>query len=357
MIPIAEPEISGNELKYVTDCIKSTWISSLGKYITQFESRFSDYHNTEFGISTCNGTTAIHLALVALGIKKGDEVIIPNLTFIATANAVRYCGAIPIFVDSEKETWNIDPEKIEQKITKNTKAIMVVHLYGNPCDMDPIMDIAKKHNLQVIEDCAEAHGAEYKGKKIGSFGDVACFSFYGNKIITTGEGGMCITNDKTLAEKMRFLKDHGMDAKKRYWHPEIGYNYRMTNIQAAIGLAQLERIDDFLAIRRKNAELYNSLLKEIKGITLSVEKQDTKNVYWMYSILVEDRDQIAVKLKQAGIDTRPFFYPMTAMPPYKSDESFPVADDLSRKGINLPSSVKLTEDEIRKIAETIKSLI
>jgi perosamine synthetase len=357
-IPVAEPVLDGNELEYVTECIKSSWISSLGKYIEKFENSFSDFCGVKYGVSTSNGTTALHLALLALGIGKGDEVIIPNLTFIATANAVTYTSAAPILVDSEKETWNIDPEKIEEKITNKTKAILVVHLYGHPCDMDKILNIAKKHDLSIIEDCAEAHGAEYKGRKVGSFGDIACFSFYGNKLITTGEGGMCITNNKDLAERMKFLKDHGMSKEKRYWHPEIGYNYRMTNIQAAIGLAQLENIEKIIERKRKNAEIYNSLLKNIKGITLPPEKGYAKNVYWMYSILIGDnfpidRDQLILKLKEERVDSRPLFYPLNAMPPYKSNEGFPIAEELSKRGINLPSSINLSKESIINITKII----
>ena len=362
MIPVAEPILNGNELEYVTDCIKSSWISSVGRYVERFEKEFSRYCGAKFGVSTSNGTTALHLALAALGIGKGDEVIMPNLTFVATANAAVYTGAKPVFVDSEKNTWNIDADKIEEKITDKTKAITPVHLYGHPCDMDKIMKIAKKHNLFVIEDCAEAHGAEYKGKKVSSFGDAGCFSFYGNKILTTGEGGMCVTNNERLAERMKFLKDHGMSKEKRYWHPEIGYNHRMTNIQAALGVAQLEKINEIIETKRKNAALYNSLLKDVKCITLPPEEEHAKNVYWMYSILIEEefpitRDELMIKLKENGVDSRPFFYPMSVMPPYKSDERFPIAEELAKKGINLPSSVKLEIEDIKKITDVIKKYI
>ncbi|NQV08592.1 DegT/DnrJ/EryC1/StrS family aminotransferase, partial [Candidatus Woesearchaeota archaeon] len=258
-IPVAEPVLEGNELKYVTECVKTGWISSAGKFVKKFEEKFSKYCDCKYGVAVSNGTTALHLALVALGIKKGDEVIVPNFTFVATANAVVYVGGVPVFVDADKETWNIDVDKIEEKITSKTKAIIPVNIYGHPCDMNKIMDIAKKHNLYVIEDCAESHGAEYNGEKTGSFGDISCFSFYGNKIITTGEGGMCVTNNKELAEKMSMLKDHGMKPERRYWHETIGFNYRMTNIQAAIGLAQLENINKFIETKRENTIIYNSL--------------------------------------------------------------------------------------------------
>lgn len=355
-IPVAEPDLRGNVKKYVLDCLDTNWISSLGKYIPLFEQKFSYYCGCNYGVSVANGTTALHLALAALGIGKGDEVLVPDLTFVATPNAVAYTGAKPVLVDADPKIWNIDPEKIEEKITPNTKAIIPVHLYGHPCDMEPIMKVAEEHNLFVIEDCAEAHGAEYIGKKVGSIGDIGCFSFYGNKILTTGEGGMCITNDEKLAERMRFLKDHGM-AKKRYYHPEMGFNYRMTNIQAAIGLAQLERIDEILAIKRKNAMLYRKFIGSCKGITFQPEMPWAKTVYWLHSILLENsfrsnRDLLMQELSAEGIDSRPFFIPMHELPMYKQ-EGYPVASELSMKGINLPSSTLLSEEDIKQICSII----
>ncbi len=355
-IPVYEPVLGGNEKKYVLDCLESGWISSLGKYVTDFEQKFSAYCGKKFGVSVANGTAALHVALLALGIKKGDEVIVPDFTFVATANAVSYCGAKPVFVDSEKDTWNIDPSKIEEKISKKTKAIIPVHLFGHPCNMDPIMDIAKEHGLFVVEDAAEAHGAEYKGKKTGSFGHISCFSFYGNKTMTTGEGGMCLTDDESLAKEISFLKDHGMSAEKRYWHSKIGFNLRMTNIQAAIGVAQLEQIEKFIEIKRKNALVYNSLLKDVEGISIPPEMPWAKSTYWMYSILLNDalkRDELMVKLKEAKIDSRPFFYPMHQLPMYKLERSYPVSDDLSSRGINLPSSASLTKDDVERICSVI----
>ena len=358
MIPVAEPNLDGNELKYVTECIKTGWISSIGSYVKRFEKGFSEYCGVKHGIAVANCTVALHLSLKALGIQKRDEVIIPSLTFVATANAVKYVGAKPVFVDSEPRTWNIDPEKIEEKITPKTKAIMPVHLYGHPCNMDRIREIAEKHNLRIIEDAAEAHGAEYKGKKVGSLSDVSCFSFYGNKIITSGEGGMCLTNDKQIAEKIEELKDHGMSKEKRYYHPSLGYNYRLTNIQSAIGLAQLEKIEETIEIKRKNAQIYNSLLKDVKGVKLPVEESWSKNVYWMYSILIGKdykltRDELMIKLKNKGIDTRQFFIPLHKMPYLNEGQNLPVAEEVSEQGINLPSSTKLTKEQIEKISEII----
>jgi len=361
-IPITEPEIGETELKNVIEAVKSGWVSSKGPFIEKFEENFSKYVGLKHGVATSNGTTALHLALAALEIKQGDEVIVPTFTFASVANVVIYTGAKPVFADSHPKYWCIDPTKLKEKITKKTRAIILVHLYGHPCDIDPIMKITKDHNLHVIEDCAEAHGAEYKGRKVGTFGDIACFSFYGNKVITTGEGGMCLTGNEELAEKIRVFRDHGMDTKKKYWHQVIGFNYRMTNLQAALGVAQLEKIDNFIERKRENAKTYNSFLKNVQGVTLPPEMPWAKNVYWLYSILIEakkygmNRDELIKKLAEKGIETRQFFYPMHIMPPYKkyaTSNHFPIAEKLAKNGINLPSSVKLNEEEIEEIAQLI----
>ncbi len=360
MIPIAEPSLDNEELKNITDAVKSGWISSIGHYIREFEKKFAEYSTRDHGITTSNGTVALHLALEALNIKKGDEVIVPDLTFIATANVVKYCNAKPVFADSHPDYWCIDPNKIEEKVTDKTKAIIPVHLYGHPCDMGWINDIAEDHDLYIIEDAAEAHGAEYKGKKVGSFGDISCFSFYGNKIITTGEGGICLTDDDELAERMKILRDHGMNPKKRYWYDVMGFNYRMTNLQAAIGLAQLDKLDKFVDKKREIASAYKSELNELKDdglIKLHPEMSWAKCVYWMYSILIEDkygisRDELMDKLRNKGIDTRPFFYLISTMPNF-NNEKMPVAEEISNRGINLPSSVTLNQEEISMIAKAI----
>lgn len=359
-ISLAHPLLNGNEKKYVLDCLESTWISSVGKYVDEFEKKFAEFCGTKYAITCANGTVALHLALLACGIKPGDEVIVPTLTYIASANAVSYCGASPVFVDSEEKTWNIDPEKMEEKITDRTKAIMVVHLYGHPVNMEQVMKLAEKYNLYVIEDAAEAHGAEYKGEKVGAIGHIGCFSFFGNKIITTGEGGMITTNDNKLDEKIRLLRNQGMDPTKKYWFPVIGYNYRMTNLQAAVGLGQLENIQFHLKKRRTVATLYDHYLKPLgKFIETPKEQSWARHSFWMYSILLKnrakvDRDQFMNLLRNDGIETRPIFYPMHTLPPYQETEGrFPIAENIARRGVNLPTHALLTEEEIQYIAERI----
>ena len=316
-------------------------------------------------MATSSGTTALHLALAALGIGPGDNVIVPDLTFVASANTVSYTGAKVKLVDADPEYWCADPEKIEAAIDKDTKAIMPVHLYGHPCDMGKIMRIARKHGLYVIEDCAESLGAEYQGRKAGSFGDISCFSFFGNKIITTGEGGMCLTNNKILAERMRILRDHGMSKTRQYWFDVIGYNYRMTNMQAAVGVAQLAKVGRFLAKRRHIAKVYHDCLKDIlvegspkKGeVVFEPEMDWATNAYWMQSVLVKNRDRARESLTAAGIETRPFFPAIHRLPPYRRASDCRVSETLSDSGMNLPSSTTLTDAEIGYVAAKLKALI
>jgi perosamine synthetase len=357
-IPVAEPLLAGNELKYVTDCVQTGWVSSLGKYVRDFEQQFAGYCDTRHGVATFNGTVAIHLLAATLGLGPGDEVIMPSLTYVASANGIHYTGATPVFVDSERQTWNIDPDTVVDAITPRTKAIMAVHLYGHPANMDPLRAIATEHNLLLLEDAAEAHGARYKGRRVGGLSDAAIFSFYGNKIITTGEGGIIVTNNKEWADRAFFLENQGRYTDNPYFHPEVAYNYRMTNIQAAIGLAQLEKINDLLAVRRKNAAHYNRRLTDVTGLTLPPEADWAENVYWMYSVVVEDdfnlsRDQLRDALRAAGIDTRPFFYPVHTLPMYNTGQSLPIAEDLGRRGLNLPSGATLTAEQIDYICDTL----
>ena len=352
--PVAAPNLGGNEFKYLTDAFLSTWISSAGSYIDKFEDKFSNYSDCSHGVTVSNGTVALHLALVALDIGEGDEVIIPDLTFAATINAVLHANATPVIVDIEDDSWCIGPSEIKKAITSKTKAIIPVHLYGQPCDMDKIMEIANTYNLKVIEDCAEAHGAVVNGRKVGSFGDIGCFSFYGNKVITTGEGGMCTTNDSKLDEKMRVLRDHGMSKTKKYWHDVVGYNYRMTNLQAAIGLAQLERIEEIHQNRREYENNYRKILNN-NNFTFQNNIKNRKRITWLVSVLLNeniDKDYYLNKLKDNGIDARPFFYPLSDMDIYKEycHIETPIAKRLSQKGFNLPTYESLKSvEEIRRI--------
>jgi perosamine synthetase len=363
-IPVAEPALVGNEKTYVLDCIESTWISSAGKYVERFEAAFADFCNVKHALSCCNGTAALHLALLAQNVGPGDEVIVPTLTFVSTPNAVSYCGARPVFIDSEPETWNLDPALLEELITPRTRGIIAVHLYGHPVDMDPVLSLARKYGLFVIEDAAEAHGAQYKRRHIGSIGDVATFSFYGNKIIATGEGGMVTTNDDRLAATMRQLKGQGMDPRRRYWFPVLGYNYRMTNVAAAIGLAQLEKADWHIARRREIAAHYARRLGHVPGLALQPEKPWARNVYWMSSVVLAEqsvaRDTAIAALAAEGIETRPFFYPMHTLPMYQGlakGQSFPVGERLAASGINLPSGATLTEADVDRVCDQLLHIL
>jgi perosamine synthetase len=358
IIPVCEPVLGGNEKKYVMECLDTNWISSVGGFIPRFEEQFAQACQARYGIACANGTVSLHLVLAALDLGPGDEVIIPTFTMIATINAVTYTGATPVLVDSEAITWNMDINQLADKITPRTKAIIPVHTYGHPVDMDPVLGLAEQHGLWVIEDAAEAHGAEYKGRRAGGLGHAAGFSFYANKNITTGEGGMVTTNDRQLADLCRNLRDHAFSPERHFWHKYIGFNYRMTNLQAAIGLAQTEQLDGFVAARRRNAALYNDLLAEIPGIVTPPEREDCLSVYWMYSVLVGDefglrRDELRHYLAQHGIETRTFFIPMHLQPVYYEcfrGERYPVAEDLCRRGFYYPSASSLTETQIRYIA-------
>lgn len=362
-ISVAEPYLVGNEKAYVMDCMDSTWISSVGKYITAFEESFAKFCGVKHAIATNNGTTALHLALVVLGLEPGDEVLIPTVTYIATANAVRYCGATPVLVDVNPTTMNIEPADLERHITSKTKGIIPVHLYGHPAEMKPILEFAKKHKLFVLEDAAEAHGAEVDGNRVGTMGDCATFSFFGNKIITTGEGGMVTTNDDDLAAKLRLFRGQGMDPKRRYWFPVIGYNYRMTNIQAAIGLAQMEKIDQSISDRDRLAGWYNEALAPLKDkILLPTEAIWARQVFWMYTIFLRDgteqqRDSVMRSLDEQGIETRPVFYPMHILPPYLQASTFPVADKWAHLGINLPTHQLLVKEDVERIAGALRKAL
>jgi perosamine synthetase len=361
IIPVCEPRLDGNELKYVTHCIETNWISSAGSYIQEFERSFAAACDCQYGAACANGTVALHLALATLGIGPGDEVIIPTFTMIATINAVTYTGATPVLIDSETETWNMDVSQIEAKITPRTRAIIVMHTYGHPVDMDPVNELARAHDFYVIEDAAEAHGASYKGRQIGSLGDCAAFSFYGNKIITTGEGGMVTTNNPDIARITWNLRDHAFSEERHFWHKYLGFNYRMTNLQAAVGLAQTEQLNDFVQARRANAAYYTSLLSQVAGIVTPPEKEWARNVFWMYGILVEDefgmtRDGLRRWLADRGIETRTFFIPMHVQPIYFQTfrgQRYPISEMLCKRGMYLPSASSLTRSEIEFVVESI----
>ena len=356
-IPIYEPSLTGNEKKYVNDCLDSTWISSKGKYLALFENGFKEYLDIKYATTVANGTVAIHLALVALGVGPGDEVIVPTLTYIASVNAIQYTGATPIFVDSLDGTWQMSPEDVKKKITPNTKAIMAVHLYGHACDMDALQKICKQNDIFLIEDCAEAIGTTFNGKKVGTFGDISAFSFFGNKTITTGEGGMVVTNDETLFDRAVHFKGQGLAQHRQYWHDVVGYNYRMTNICAAIGLAQLEQIDYFISRKRQIAEIYKNQFKNT-NVEFHHESENVFHTYWMCSILTpkaSQRDRLREFLELNGIETRPLFYPVHTMPMYSAKfQKHPIAENLGWRGINLPSFPGLSDEDVLHICNLVK---
>jgi perosamine synthetase len=357
-VPLTQPVLDGNELEYVTDCINTGWISSQGKYVHQFEELFRQYVGSPHALAVSNGTVALHLALVTLGIGPGDEVIVPDLTFAAPVNAVLYVGATPVMVDIDQQTMTINMDAAERAVTSRTRAIIPVHLYGHPADMGRVMTLSQQHDLVVIEDCAEALGSLYQGVHVGNLGHAGIFSFFGNKTITTGEGGMLLFNDITMFERARTLRDHGMSKDRRYWHDQVGYNYRMTNIQAAIGVAQMERIGEFIERKRWNAEQYSLRLSSEVGLQLVGEVGDVVNSYWFYTIvlplgLASKRDEIIGMMIKNGVEARPIFYPIHRMPPYAPfvavGQTYPVSDAVADAGISLPSGVNMSEPDIEKV--------
>lgn len=368
-IRVCEPVLGGNELEYVSECVRDNWISSAGKFVTEFENQFAEYSDCKFGVTVTNGTAALHLAAVALGLGPGDEVIMPNFTMIASAFALCYTGAKPVFVDVDRQTWNINTKLIEEKITDKTKAIMAVDIFGQPADYDEIQIIAKSHGLKIIEDAAQAHGAEYNGKRCGSLGDVGCFSLFANKLITTGEGGVITTSDHGLYDKLRYHKNlcFPLDGPRNYIHEDIGFNYRMPNTLAAIGLAQLEKIDEYIANRRRNGEKYARMLGEIKGVQVQKIKPDNKSVYWMNSIVLEDsirlsRDEFMDQLKENNIDSRMLFAGMNRQPAlikYGCDPNgdFHVSDRLYERGLYLPSGSNLTDQQVEYVVEKVAAIV
>jgi len=358
-IPVSAPTLTGREREYVLDCLDSTWISSKGKHIAAFEESFAAFCGTKHAVATNNGTTALHLALVALGIEPGDEVIVPSLTYIASANAVRYCGATPVLVDCDERTLNADPAEVRAKLTPRTRAIMAVHLYGHPVDMDPLLELGRAHGIPVLEDAAEAHGAEYKGRRAGSLGRCAAFSFFGNKIVTTGEGGMVTTDDDALADRLRLFRGQGVSPVRTYWHDVVGYNYRMTNVAAAIGRAQMERVEVALARRAELAGWYHDALASLP-LVRPIEESWAHHAYWMYTVLLptgsgeKQREVVRDELAKARIETRPVFYPMHLLPPYAEDPSgYPRATSAAARGINLPTHEHVSRADVEYIRDRL----
>ena len=358
---VTEASIGAQEKRYVNDALDNAEVSSLGPYVRRFEAAYAEHCGVKHALATSNGTTALHLALIALGITSGDEVIVPDLTFVATANAVMYCGATPVFVDVDPLYWAMDPEKVNNKITSKTKAIIAVHLYGHPANIQELRNLCTRNSLFLIEDAAEAHGAFCFDERVGSLGDVNCFSFYGNKILTTGEGGMVTTNSDELAHTVKQFRDQGTQQDRRYWHPVIGYNYRMTNLSAALGLAQLERLDEIVEKKEVILERYKKYLVNAP-FRFQISQPWARPVNWLTSLVLTDRATVsAPKLSESllamGIETRPFFIPMHKLPPYLNDERFPVAEELSENGLNLPSAISLEDRDIKYICDaTLKIL-
>ncbi|MFG6346912.1 MAG: DegT/DnrJ/EryC1/StrS family aminotransferase [Lachnospiraceae bacterium] len=367
-IPVNEPLLNGNEKKYLCECIDTGWISSEGPFVKEFEQKVSEASGRKYGIAVANGTAALEVAVQALGIREGDEVIMPTFTIISCAMAVTKVGAVPVLVDSDIHTWNMDVDEIEAKITPKTKAVMIVHLYGLPVETDNILALAKKYDLKVIEDAAEMHGQTYNGKPCGSFGDISTFSFYPNKHITTGEGGMVVTDNEELAERCRHLRNLCFKKDVRYVHDEISDNYRFTNLQAAVGLAQLERLDEFVKKKREMGRYYSNELRNIKGLILPIERTDyAENIYWVYGILLDrdiksDNKTLQKLLAEEGIGSRTFFWCMHEQPVYQKQgmfagETYPNAEYLARKGFYIPSGLALTQEQMEYVVCKVKKIM
>lgn len=368
-VPVAEPVIGARELEAVTDAVRSGWVSSIGEYLDRFERGFADFSGAKHGVAVMNGTVALRLAFAALGIGPGAEVIVPDLTFAATAHTVLEAGATPVLVDVDPETWCLDPRAVERALTARTRAVVPVHLYGHPADVPALIELSRPRGIHVIEDAAEAHGAEIGGRTVGAIGTVGAFSFYGNKIMTTGEGGMLLTNDDALAQRLRFLKDHGMSKERRYFHSELAFNFRMTNLQAALGVAQLEQLEGFIAKKRSIMGQYREQLGPRDDLTLNPERAGCRSVFWMASAVLGarvpmTRDEVCRRLRERGVDTRPFFACMSELPHLAGarqvgvdGDACPVSRELSMRGINLPSGCTLTDDDVTFVADTLASVL
>ena len=367
MIPVAEPLLDDRALAYVQEAVRSGWISSEGRYITEFERRWAEYCGVAHGVAVCNGSMALALAVQALKLPPGAEVILPSFTIISCVGAIVEAGCHPVLVDCEPDTWCLDVAQVAAKITPRTAAIMPVHIYGHVADMNPLNELAQQHGLAVVEDAAEAHGAQYHGRRAGALGTIGCFSFYANKIITTGEGGMVVTDDARLAERARSLRNLCFRRDRRFLHSELGHNYRMTNLQAAVGLAQVERVEEHLRLKRRMGALYTERLRGVPGLALPVERPGVTNVYWMYGIVLDDDVQMdalefARRLRERGVDTRPFFLGMHEQPVFNErglfvGERYPVTERIARRGLYLPSGLGLSEAQIETVCAAVKECL
>jgi len=367
MIPVCEPLLTGNEREFVLDCLQTGWISSAGKYLEKFERGWADYCSMKHGMAVSSGTAALQIAARLLDLIPGDEVIMPTFTIISCAQAVTECGGVPVLVDSDPVNWQMDVSQIESKITEKTRAIMAVHIYGHPVEMDPLLKIARANGLTVIEDAAEVHGAEYNGKKCGGLSDISVFSFYANKLITTGEGGMVLTQSNALAERVRSFRNLCFQKKRRFSHDELGYNFRMTNIQAALGMAQLERIEQIIDRKRSIAQAYSKRLKDVSGIVLPVEEPWAKSVYWVYGVVLEEStgitsEQFAQLLFEQRVETRPFFLGIHEQPVFRKmglfiNERYPIAERLARQGLYLPTGLTIQKTEIDNVCDAVRKAL
>lgn len=367
MIPVSEPCVNRNDIERVNEALQSGWISSAGTFLDQFEERWAAYCGMPHGVAVSNGSVALDVAVALLALRPGDEVILPTFTIVSPAQSVVRAGGVPVLVDSDARTWQMDTRQIEARITSRTRAILVVHIYGHPADMDPILSIAKRHGLAVIEDAAEVHGADYKGRRCGGLADISTFSFYANKLVTTGEGGMVLVRTPELLERARGLRNLCFQKKRRFLHDELGHNFRLTNLQAALGVSQLERIDEIIACKRAIAARYNDLLADVPGITLPAEEAWAKNVYWVYGLVLDestslDAAQLATRLKERGIETRPFFLGMHEQPVFQRmnlfrGEKYPVAERLARQGLYIPSGLTITEEQIVQTASAVRECL
>ncbi len=367
VIPVSEPLIGDNVLPRVRECIETGWISSDGRFIQEFEHKWSSYCGAEYGVAVSNGTAALQIAVAALKLERGSEIIMPSLTIISCAIAILEAGCTPVLVDCESDTWCMNLDEVESKVTSRTRAVMPVHMFGHPVDMRRLAALAQKHDLFIIEDAAEAHGAEVAGRRVGGLGDMGCFSFYANKIVTTGEGGMVVTNDREFSDRLRSLRNLCFRVDRRFFHTEIGHNYRLTNLQAAVGVAQVERVDAHIEKKRWMAAHYRERLEGLNHVALPVEREWAKNVFWMYGLVLDDRvpfdaAEFARRLRERGVDTRPFFLGMHEQPVLRARglferEVYPISERLARRGLYIPSGLTLTESQIDRVCEAITRIL